>query len=233
MKLLFFTITITILFIYSFFNLGNFLDVTQEPSKTDLIVCLGGGNYESRISKTIEIFKKDYSSTDTIILTSYVNNRNEVKKGIIEDKRITYTKENSTKNINIILNKDLGNTADEIKFIKTYMIENSLKNATIVSDAAHSRRIIFFTKLISVENDNNLSFKVVGTDDNRWNKEEYYKKKYSFVYALNEVAKTIYGIFLYGILEKIGLDKDFEKYFENEIKETKISIQKEISTFIY
>ena len=231
MKLLFFTITLIIFFIYSFFNLGNFLDVTQEPSKTDFVVCLGGGDYKTRIEKTVEIYKKNFSNTNTIILTSYANSPNEVKKGIIEDKRITYIKEKSIENINIIHNKDLRNTADEIKFIKKYMIENSLKDVTIVSDPAHSRRIIFFSKLISVENDKDLSFKVVGTDDTKWNKEKYYKHNYSFIYAFTEVAKTIYGIFIYGILEKLGLDKDFEKYFEKEIKEGKVLIQKEIYSF--
>ena len=231
MKLLFFTITLIIFFIYSFFNLGNFLDVTQEPSKTDLVVCLGGGDYKTRIAKTVEIYNKDFSNTNTIILTSYANSPNEVNKGIIEDKRITYIKEKSIENINIIHNKDLRNTADEIKFIKKYMIENSLKNVTIVSDPAHSRRIMFFSKLISVENDKDLLFKVVGTDDIKWNKEEYYKHTYSFIYAFTEVAKTIYGIFIYGILEKLGLDKDFENYFEKEIKEGKVLIQKEIYSF--
>lgn len=231
MKLLFFTITLIIFFIYSFFNLGNFLDVTQEPSKTDLVVCLGGGDYKTRIKKTVEIYNKNFSNTNTIILTSYANSPNEVKKGIIEDKRITYIKEKSIENINIIHNKDLRNTADEIKFIKKHMIENSLKDVTIVSDPAHSRRIMFFSKLISVENDKDLSFKVVGTDDTKWDKKEYYKHNYSFIYAFTEVAKTIYGIFIYGILEKLGLDKDFENYFEKEIKEGKVLIQKEIYSF--
>ena len=79
MKLLFFTITLIIFFIYSFFNLGNFLDVTQEPSKTDLVVCLGGGDYKTRIKKTVEIYNKNFSNTNTIILTSYANSSNEVK----------------------------------------------------------------------------------------------------------------------------------------------------------
>ena len=62
-------------------------------------------------------------------------------------------------------------------------------------------------------------------------KKEYYKHNYSFIYAFTEVAKTIYGIFIYGILEKLGLDKDFENYFEKEIKEGKVLIQKEIYSF--
>ncbi len=38
-----------ILLILFFLNLGNFLDISQEPRKTELIVCLGGGEKNLRI----------------------------------------------------------------------------------------------------------------------------------------------------------------------------------------
>jgi len=51
LSLLFFTFLI-----YIFFNLGNFLDITQNPTKTELIVCLGGGLSKNRSDKTIELY---------------------------------------------------------------------------------------------------------------------------------------------------------------------------------
>ena len=59
-------------------------------------------------------------------------------------------------------------------------------------------------------------------------KKNYYENKYSLNYALTEVAKLIYGFIKYGILEKLGLDKDFENYFDDELKEAKIMIQKNL-----
>jgi uncharacterized SAM-binding protein YcdF (DUF218 family) len=225
MKLLTFLIIFISFLIYAFFNLGRFLDVTQEPSKTDLLVCLGGGIYKTRIEKTIEIYKEDYLKTNNIILTGYVNNPHEIKKRIIEDKRITYIN-NNLKDINIIFEKDLKNTVEEVRFVKNYMKENNLSSVTFISDPAHSRRISLFFKYLTKIDDNNYSYQVVAAEDKKWNKNKYYENKYSLNYALTELAKLSYGFLKYGFLEKIGLDKYFENYFDDELKEAKIFIQK-------
>ena len=227
MKLLSFILIFFGFLIYSFFNLGKFLDVTQEPSKTELLVCLGGGIYKTRIEKTLELYKKGFLTTNNIILTGYVNNPHEVKKKILEDKRITYIKENTVNNLNIIFEKDLKNTVEEVRFVKNFMKENNIKNVTFISDPAHSRRIsLFFEYLTGINGD--FKYKVVGTEDKNWDKKNYYENKYSLNYALTEVAKLIYGFIKYGILEKLGLDKDFENYFDDELKEAKIMIQKNL-----
>ena len=59
--------------LYIFFNLGNFLDATSNPKETDLIICLGGGNYENRGKKSLELYEKDFVKTNTIIFTGYTN----------------------------------------------------------------------------------------------------------------------------------------------------------------
>ena len=227
MKLIFFILIFTGCLIYSFFNLGKFLDVTQEPSKTELLVCLGGGIYQTRIEKTIELYKKKFLTTNNIILTGYVNNPHEVKKKIIEDKRITYIKEKTSNDLNIIFEKDLKNTIEEVRFVKNFMKENNIKSVTFISDPAHSRRIsLFFEYLTGINGD--FKYTVVGAEDKKWDEENYYKTKYSLNYSLTEVAKIFYGFIKYGILEKFGLDKDFENYFDDELKEAKVMIQKNI-----
>ena len=227
MKLIFFILIFTGCLIYSFFNLGKFLDVTQEPSKTELLVCLGGGIYQTRIEKTLELYKNDFLTTNNIILTGYVNNPHEVKKKIIEDKRITYIKEKTSNDLNIIFEKDLKNTIEEVRFVKNFMKENNIKSVTFISDPAHSRRIsLFFEYLTGINGD--FKYTVVGAEDKKWDEENYYKTKYSLNYSLTEVAKIFYGFIKYGILEKFGLDKDFENYFDDELKEAKIMIQKNI-----
>ena len=227
MKLIFFILIFTGCLIYSFFNLGKFLDVTQEPSKTELLVCLGGGIYQTRIEKTLELYKNDFLTTNNIILTGYVNNPHEVKKKIIEDKRITYIKEKTSNDLNIIFEKELKNTVEEVRFVKNFMKENNIKSVTFISDPAHSRRIsLFFEYLTGINGD--FKYTVVGAEDKKWDEENYYKTKYSLNYSLTEVAKIFYGFIKYGILEKFGLDKDFENYFDDELKEAKIMIQKNI-----
>lgn len=108
------------------------------------------------------------------------------------------------------------------------MIKNSINTATFISDPAHSRRIQIFTKIISVNGDENLSFHTVGTDDNYWDKEYFYKNTYSLNFALFEILKITYGLARYGLLEKIGLDSFIKEYFSDEIKYIKNFMEKQI-----
>ena len=68
LSLLFFTFLI-----YIFFNLGNFLDITQNPTKTELIVCLGGGLSKNRSDKTIELYNNGFLKTNHIIFTGVLS----------------------------------------------------------------------------------------------------------------------------------------------------------------
>ena len=46
-----------ILLILFFLNLGNFLDVSKNAKNAELIVCLGGGEKNLRIEKSISIYQ--------------------------------------------------------------------------------------------------------------------------------------------------------------------------------
>jgi len=215
------------MFIYIvYLNLGYFLDATSKPVKTDVLVCLGGGDYKLRIKKSLELYEQNLSNLNTIVLTGYVNSSREVKEGIVEDKRVTYLKQNSLKKINIVLNKKLKNTAQEVRYVKDYMLEHKLKNATFITEPPHSRRILLFSKIISINGDDNLTFSIVGADYKNWNTSKYYENKYTRNYALSECIKIIYGIFAYAVLEKVGLLEWFESNFKNTLKESRENLNR-------
>jgi len=75
-KLLFLFLGIFIFYL-GFINIGKFLDATVEPEKTDLLVCLGGGDYKARVKKTLDIYKSGFLQSDTIILTGYDRTKND------------------------------------------------------------------------------------------------------------------------------------------------------------
>ena len=213
----------------SYLNLGRFLDTTSKPIKADVLVCLGGGDYKIRIEKTLALYEQNLSSSDTIVLTGYVNSKREVEEGIVEDKRVTYLKKHTTRKINIILNKNLKNTAHEVKYVKQYLLEHKLKNAIFITEPPHSRRILLFTKILSVDGDENLTFSVVGADYKNWHKERYYEDKYAKNYAFSEAVKIVYGLFVYGVLDKLGLLEWFEKYYSDELKKGKKDLSSEMN----
>jgi hypothetical protein len=206
MKLLTFLTILISFFIYSFFNLGNFLDVTVSPTKADLLVCLGGGDHKKRVEKTIELYKDGYLKSDTIIFT-----------GVKEVKNID---NKFDKNINIIINSNLKNTMDEIKYIKNYMLKQNLSSAMIVTEAPHSRRIMLFSKIIN-NNKKELTINVIASEFKNWDSEFYYNNKQARQYAFSELIKIAYNSFVYGILEKVGLIDTYNKYFYEDIKENK------------
>lgn len=207
MKLLFFIITFSILCTYSFFNLGYFLDVTEEPTKSDLIVCLGGGAHPTRVKKTIELFNEKYLKSNTIIFTGVKIVKN--IEGKFNDK------------INIIIDPTLTNTAEEVKYIKEYMIKNNLTSVLIVADAPQSRRISLFAKVFNIENDENLSFKIISNDSKIWDSKYYYKNNTTRNYVFAELIKIPYNLFVYGVLDSIGLLDIYYNYFYDYVRANK------------
>lgn len=202
-----FLLLLTFLFILAFiiyYNLGRFLDVTQTPVKSDIIVCLGGGD-GARIKKAIDLYDKGYALLHTLVLTG--DNRSQKRKQLhMDDKRIQYLKEkHKYKNTNIVHYNAIGNTKVEMLFIKNYMIENHFQSAIIVSDSPHSRRIKLLLDLIHVPNDENLTFTIVSSNVSWWNSEYYYKNKKAKAFAVREMIKLVYAYVAFGFLEKVGL----------------------------
>lgn len=179
-----------------FFNLGNFLDATSKPQKTDLLVCLGGGDHERRLEKTFELYQKAYVSSDTIIFTGHVKSLNAICSGVF--KKFLDTHKELPK---MLFNTDVKNTAQEMLFVKSYMLTHHIKDVTIVTDSPHSRRVVLFFKLFNIDGDTNLNIRVVGSTLPYWNKEQYYQNKHGLKYAKMEVLKLFYGIFYHLVWE--------------------------------
>ena len=201
---LFFTILLFIILgTFIILNLGNFLDISEAPKKSDVIVSLGGGDLD-RVKKSLELYKKDFSTKNILILTGSSENAN--------DPRIKYIKSNNISEINIVEAFDTKNTYEEMIFIKTFLIEKNYTSAIIVSDAPHSKRISYLLNIIKIENSSNLEFNIVSSSGLWWNKELYYKNIRAKVFASSESFKLIYSYFMYDIAEPLGLINFFKKY---------------------
>lgn len=199
---------IPILFIVP--NLGNFLDISEAPKQSDIIICLGGGTIE-RIEKTVELYKQDFSFRKIILLTG----DNRTKKDIdnnINDERIQYLRENNIEESNFFHEKLLTSTVEEVIFIKKYLKENNYHSAIIVSDAPHTRRIKYLLENIAKEENNNLIFNLVKSDTKWWKKETYYLEKKAQTFVISESGKLLYSFVKYSIFDKLGLLTFFEKH---------------------
>lgn len=198
--------------------------MTQQPEKTDLLVCLGGGDYKTRVQKTLEIYKKGLDASNVIILTGFVNSPREIKQGLVEDKRLTFLKKYAP-NATVVFNKTLENTAQEVTYVKSYMLKHHLSNVTFITEPPHSRRILMLFSMVSLAGDEHLSARVVGAEYKNWHKDRYYEDKFARNYAFTEVVKIIYALLEYKILRPLGLLPWFEKTFSKDINSTKKHLQ--------
>ena len=162
-------------------NYGKWLDTTEEPVKSDIIICLGGGTYH-RITKSKELLNAGYAQKNLILLVGEdgeYNNR--------------YIKKNYP-NLPTVIDERPKNTVEEIRFIKQYMIEHNYKSALIVTDPTHSRRVSLLNSLISVEGDGALSFRIIDSGVEWWDKECYWCNKRSWGLVKSESIRILYTL---------------------------------------
>lgn len=190
------------IFIALFFFAGKYLDITNKPIKSDLIVCLGG-NYSknNRIHKSISLYNKGYSKEKLLLLTGQTD---AYKKYVMK-----YYPETQ-----YIVSPHYSSTGQEIQFLKQYMAEHHYKSVIIVSDPYHARRIKILTDLISVKNDEKFSYVFVSSGVSWWDRNKYYQTPRALQSALGEILKISYAYFYYGFLVKLGITLNESEYLE-------------------
>ena len=182
-KVVFSLIAFLLLLVFVGLNLGKWVDVTEKPVKSDIIVCLGGGTID-RVKKSIELLEQGYAGKQVFLLIG----------------ESWYNQPYITKNhpdISIVIDESPKNTAEEVKFIKAYMKEHSYKSALIVTDPPHSGRVSLLTSLVSIEEDDNLTFRMIGSDVKWWNREHYYKNERARRAVVHETMGITYSFFAY------------------------------------
>ena len=177
-KIVFVFVAFFLLLIFVFFNLGKWLDVTEKPVKSDIIVCLGGGTID-RVKKSIELFDGGYADKQLFLLIgeSWYNQ--------------PYIKKNYP-GINIVIDEGPKNTKEEVRFIKQYMKKYNYKSALIVTDPPHSGRVKLLTSLVSVENDADMTFFIIDSGVKWWDREHYYDNERARGSVWHESIRILY-----------------------------------------
>ncbi len=198
-KMLTVSVVFIIVGIYVFLNLGKFVDQTQPPMQSDIIVALGGDYSGCRLKKALELYKEGYSASKKFIYTS----RDSVSKSLDSSgSRRIYLLKHGIKAENII-NVDrsmISNTMEEVLFLKKYMLYHHYKSLLIVSHPQHSRRIKALARYIAHYPKYGLQLRVVSCEPGWWNANEYYKNKIALAVTLKEIEKLVYNLMKYSPL---------------------------------
>ena len=195
MKKIVYALVISLLLLsFVIFNLGKWMDVTEKPIKADIIVCLGGGDHH-RFKRSLKLFIKGYATGGVMLLTG-ADVTEKMRRIGMKDSRVTYLQKYHPK-LKYLYVPKLSSTRMEIKFIKNYMKEHAYKSALIVTDPPHSRRFTLLTSLISVEDDDTMTFQMVSSGVTWWDREHYYKNRVAREYVKWEMIKIPYNVMMY------------------------------------
>ena len=195
-KLLKGVLVVLVFFSLFVFFIGKKLDITQEPTAADIIICLGGG-YVERLDKGIALYHERYANK--IIFTGSLRN------GIDSSDKIGYWKikyfvKHGVQKEDISYLRNMKNTYMEINTLKKLMLRKGYKKVLIVSDPPHSRRIHYLTNLFEYK-ENGLNVKFMGSSVKWWSKSKYCDSFQSLMYAFIEIISFMNNYLYYSILK--------------------------------
>lgn len=188
-------------FIFLFFFIGLFLDIGENPKKSNYIISLGGDIEFKRINKAIELYKNDYSSSNKIILTGY---NEEIKYRNIEIERKSYLLNMGIEVKNIILLFNTKNTFNELKSIKEFILKEKVSNIIIVSDPPHTKRIKMLCKILKYD-ENKINYNIISSNPEWWNKKFLFLHYKAYIFISKEIIKIVHNYFKYFLINRIGL----------------------------
>ncbi len=216
---------ITIITVYLFLNLGNFMDITEEAKKSDIIVSLGGDHYGCRVKKTVSLYKQGISSSGILLYTGPDDLHRDFKE--FRSKK-QYFLDQNIKDENIFHVNRITNTMEELFFIKKYMLHNNYKSVVFVSHPHHSRRIEMLANIIAGYKDNGLNLSIVNCNPVYWEKNKYYTNKTALTATLLDAVKLVYNLVKYNplLIKYTGYSKiNREKLWDNILKNSNSSVK--------
>ena len=175
-----------LLSVWGLLNLGNWLDVTQQPAKSDMVICLGGGTVE-RVKRSVALLEEGYASKNRFLLLgeSWYNQPYLSKK---------------YPNLPVLIDETPKNTKEEILYLKKYMVVHGYRSALIVTDPPHSRRVKVLLSLLHVPGDEKMDFRIVSSEQPWWDAENYYRNAHARNTVMHESVKVVFRVLADGLL---------------------------------
>ena len=165
--------------LFIFINLRYFVDITEEPIQSDIIVSLGDDEDGCRLNTAISLYKHGYSKSKKLTYTG----RDTISKAVTPScSKKKYLLNNDIENNDIIhIDKSIiSNTMEEVFFIKKYMLIHNYKSVIFVSHPQHSKRISILAKYVADYEESGLKLVVVSCNPQLWNKTSYFTNESSF-----------------------------------------------------
>ena len=175
---------------WMFVHYGKWMDATDNPKLSDIIVCLGGGT-EERLNTAVKLYTKGYSKQKHLLL-------------IGESYDTQASLKQKYPQVPIEQHHQPTNTKEEVLYIKQYLVKHGYTTALVVTDPPHSRRVWVLDVMLGIKNDGALNLHIVSSGVSWWKAEKYYDDERSGKTVLSETIRILYSILCYGIVDKLG-----------------------------
>ena len=184
-----------LILICTFLSLGLFLDITVPPKKSDIIISLGSNDL-TRIAKSLDLLEKSYATQNKIY---YFGRENELAWHIRKDEAFKKAVKKHHKNIVFI--HDIGNTMQEVIYIKNLLDQYNYQSVIIVTSPTHSRRVDLLIQHLNQKLGSHYAYIIVSSQPQWWNKYTYFMNLKALGLSLLETNKLIFNFFKYTFLE--------------------------------
>ncbi len=178
-------------------GLGYFIDASEPPHKADLIVSLGGGDGR-RIKEAARLWQQGYATSGRFLYTG-----REIVNPALEppqrfDKRSYLLSQGIPPDkIRFVPRGIIVNTAEELFFIKAYMLRHGYRSVLIVSSPTHTRRIRLLARWIAGFQKAGLRLYVSSFPDPQWHPWRYLFDPVMRHEVFLEAEKIIYNLLKY------------------------------------
>lgn len=181
-----------------FLTLGIFITSAQKPVKSDIIVSLGGGDGR-RIYKALELYNQGYALKGKFLYTG-----REIVNPALPSRfsKSKFLLQHGVKKENIVYvpRGVIVNTAEELFFIRDYMLCHGYKSVLIISSPVHTRRIRMLAHFIAKYDKYNLSLCTSAFSPNDFNSSLYFLDPNARSSVFLEFEKLIYNLLKYSPL---------------------------------
>jgi uncharacterized SAM-binding protein YcdF (DUF218 family) len=176
------------------YNLGNILEESEEPEKSDAIVVLMG-SMPDRILEAVDLYNKGYSNKIIIVeeYASILLKQKDIKTpvGARINKSIAIEKGVNAEDI-LILDGSTQSTQDEAVSIRDYLKKNSdIHSIILVTSKYHSFRSkkIFVKALNALETD--VKVISIPTQYDKFNTKQWWKNREDIEKVISETFKLL------------------------------------------
>lgn len=167
---------------------GFFLEApSYQPTRSDLIVVLGGATVNARLQKGAELYRKGLAGR--LLVTGFSEPGSDAT-GLVLDWRQSYLERLGVARDSIVRDASAKSSWEEAFVVRSVLREQHGKSALVVSDPPHLRRLSWVFH--RVFEGSGLEYRLIASEPPWWNPSVWWANSASASFVILELVKLGY-----------------------------------------